>query len=306
MCHPADAGDYGETTTGRSAMRVMVTGASGRIGRFVVRECIAAGHSVVAVDRLAPVGEQAGAGTFDLLAGDGVAGGQVAGVLSGCDAVIHLGAIASPTRHAPEVVFGNNVRATFAVLQAADLVGVRRAVIASSVSALGTAYAVRRFSPLYAPVDEAHPLLGQDPYALSKEVDERIGEMFHRRNGMTVLAYRFHTVTNPGEAMALATQAHERPADAAHLLWGYVDVRDAAVACRMGVESEGLGFEVFNVVAADTLSDMPTMDLIRRYCPDTEVRALIEGTMSAWSTEKARRLLGWRAVRSWQDDEQPS
>jgi nucleoside-diphosphate-sugar epimerase len=35
-------------------MRIMVTGASGLVGRATVRECVAAGHSVVAVDRVVP------------------------------------------------------------------------------------------------------------------------------------------------------------------------------------------------------------------------------------------------------------
>jgi nucleoside-diphosphate-sugar epimerase len=284
-------------------MRIMVTGASGLVGRATVRECVAAGHSVVAVDRVVPPSGLWPDKNPEFREVDLVDVGQVAGLLAGCDAVIHLGAIPRPTRHAPEVVFGNNVRATFAVLQAADLVGVRRAVIASSVSALGTAYAVRPFSPLYAPVDEAHPLLGQDAYALSKEVDERIAEVFHRRNGMSVLAYRLHAVTEGGKANDLATDAREHPENWAHLLWGYIDVRDAATAFRLGVETDGLGFEAFNIIAHDSLSDVPTEELIRRYSPQTEIRTPIEGTDSAWSSEKAYRLLGWRSAHNWRTDE---
>ena len=104
--------------------------------------------------------------------------GQVAGALVGCGAVVHLGAYPAPYGHADEVVFINNVRATFATLQAASLLGVKKAVIASSLSALGTAWALEPFAPLYAPVDEAHPNIGTDPYALSKEVDEATGELY--------------------------------------------------------------------------------------------------------------------------------
>jgi nucleoside-diphosphate-sugar epimerase len=282
-------------------VRILVTGASGLVGRAVVRECVAAGHTVVAADRVAlPDPAADGAAEFREVVLVDV--GQVAGVLAGCDAVIHLGAIPKPTRHAPEIVFGNNVRGTFAVLQAADLLGIRRAVIASSVSAIGTAYAVHRFSPSYAPVDEGHPLLGQDPYGLSKEVDERIAEMFHRRNGMTVLAYRLHHVTRPGESRAMADEVRRRPEGLAHLLWGYIDVRDAATAFRLGVETGGLGFEAFNIVAHDSLGDQPTESMIRRYSPETEIRSPIEGTAGAWSIDKARRLLGWEPVHSWRDD----
>ena len=40
--------------------------------------------------------------------------GQVAGLLKGCDAVVHLGAIPSPWGHADEVVFTNNTINTYA------------------------------------------------------------------------------------------------------------------------------------------------------------------------------------------------
>jgi nucleoside-diphosphate-sugar epimerase len=270
----------------------------------VVRELVAQGHQVVNADRLPPPNDPA---TPEVLAApyrevDLTDVGQVADALAGADAVVHLGAIPHPVRHPGEVVFRNNVLSTFAVLQAAALLGVRRAVFASSVSALGTAYAVRPFAPLYAPVDEAHPLLGQDPYALSKEVDERTGAMFHRRTGMQVLAFRFHWVARPGEAAARA-RLPDTAERYAHLLWGYTDVRDAALACRLGVEAAGLGFEVFNITAADTLLELPTEEALRRYAPQVEVRAPIPGTGSAWSIEKARRLLGYEPQRSWRVDE---
>src|SRR5260370_2519393 len=166
---------------------------------------------VVDADRASPpregVARSAGAGKrafqfaqIDLLDVD-----RVAGALSGVQAVIPLGAIPGPNRHADEVVFGNNTRATFAVLQAAHLQGVRKAVIASSISALGPSFSPEPTTPLYAPVDEDHPLLGADPYALSKEVDEHTAPMFHPRPGMSVAALRFSFVATPdavGEAVA--------------------------------------------------------------------------------------------------------
>jgi nucleoside-diphosphate-sugar epimerase len=217
--------------------------------------------------------------------------------------VIHLGAYPVPYGHADEVVFVNNVRATFATLQAASLLGVKKATIASSISALGTAWAMEPFAPLYAPVDEAHPLIVKDCYGLSKEVDERTAEMFHRRTGVQVVALRFHWVALHEEAKAVAKEVSADPRIETwrRILWGYVDLRDAAAACRLGIEAEGLGFEPFNVVAADTLSATPTEELIRTVTPSVEIRRPIPGTASAFSTEKARRLLGWTPAHSWRE-----
>jgi nucleoside-diphosphate-sugar epimerase len=285
-------------------VRVLVTGGSGHIGKFVVADLVEHGHEVVSVDRKPITRDQIqGQPGVRFREGDTTNVGHMAGAMAGCDAVIHLGAIPAPYHHPDEVVFANNVLGTFAVLQAASLVGIKKAVIASSLSALGTAYAVRLFSPPYAPVDEDIPLLGQDCYALAKEVDERTAEMFHRRVGMQVLAYRFTWVANPEDIkpMAETLNADPRHNDWWRLLWSYVDVRDAASACRLGIEVDGLGFEVFNITGSDILNDTPTEELIRAHCPDTELRAPIPGTATAFSIEKARRLLGYEPVFGWRD-----
>jgi nucleoside-diphosphate-sugar epimerase len=279
-------------------MRVLVTGGSGRIGQAVVRDLVEHGYEVVSADQQRPAIRSTDHRFVETDLGEV---GQVAGVMAGCAAVIHLGAIPAPYGHADEVVFRNNVGATFAVLQAASLLGVRKAVIASSISALGTAYAPKHFAPLYAPVDEAHPLIAKDCYALSKEVDERTGEMFHRRVGMQVAAMRFSLVTTMDDIRARAEELRERPDldDWWRLLWAYVDVRDAASACRRAIEVDGLGFDVFNVTAADTLASKPTEELIRTYAPTVEIRKPISGTASGFSIEKAQHLLGWKPVYSW-------
>lgn len=282
-------------------MKVLVTGGSGRLGTFAVRELLNHGHEPINADRQHLNGASPLDAEVRLVQTDLGDVGQVAGAMIGCDAVLHLGAIPAPYRHADEVVFANNTQATFAVCQAASLLGVRRLVIASSISALGTAWAPTPFPPRYAPVDEAHPLLVHDAYGLSKEVDERTAEMFHRRAGIEVAALRFHWVALAEEAAAKAATIAEDPRadDWWRLLWGYVDARDAALACRLALEAPKIGFEVFNVTAADTLSDVPTELLINRFTPSVTLRAAIRGTESAFSLAKARNLLGFSPRYSW-------
>jgi nucleoside-diphosphate-sugar epimerase len=229
--------------------------------------------------------------------------GQVAGAISGCQAVIHLGAIPGPNRHPDEVVFDNNTRATFAVLHAASLLGVRRVVIASSIAVLGPSFSPDPTTPLYAPVDELHPLLGADSYALSKEVGECTAAMFHRRAGMEIAALRFTFIGSPDELAESAARLRRNVASSSRTLWSYVDIRDAATATRLAIEADGLAFEVFNVAAADTLSDIATEKLLRDYAPSVELRHPILGNASAYSIEKARLMLGYEPAHSWRDDE---
>ncbi len=279
-------------------MNVLVTGGSGKLGQYVVSDLADNGYTVVSVDQKQPQSLPEGA-RFIFTSLQSI--GEIAGAMKGCDAVIHLGAIPNPYGHPDEVVFSNNTMATFNVLQAASLLGVKRAAIASSVSAYGAAWSPTPLHPRYAPLDESHPMDNHDAYGLSKEVDERTAEMFCRRDVMQIAAMRFHWVGWPDEIEAIGRDARDETwlKNSAKTLWGYVDVRDAAAACRLAIESDFGGFEPFNVVAPDTQSEIPTDELLATYAPNTEVRGSIPGTSSGFTTEKARRLLGWECQHGW-------
>lgn len=284
-------------------MKILVTGGSGRVGVEVVRDLVAHGHAVISADQRRPDPAQQGAGVRYVQIDNGNVG-EVAGAMFGCDAVIHLGAIPNPYAHADEHVFMNNVGGTFATFQAAKLLGIQKVVFASSVSALGMSWAPVPFPPRFAPIDESHPMIVSEAYGLSKEVDERIGEMFHRQTGMQVIALRFHWVARHEESVARAKAVKLDPEVGDYrILWGYLDIRDAASICRIGAEINGLGFEPFIVTASDTLSDLNTEDLIRKYAPATEIRKPIPGNAGAYDISKAKRLLGWEPKHSWRDSE---
>jgi nucleoside-diphosphate-sugar epimerase len=280
-------------------VKVLVTGGNGRLGRWVGPALVADGHEVVSVDRHLPATQAPGVHYREVEMGDL---GQVIGAASGCDALVHLAAIPQPYQHPDEVVFLNNVGATYNALQAAMTLGIDRAIIASSISAHGMAFGRPVFPPLYAPIDEAHPFVAKDPYALSKETDERTAEMFVRRAGMTILAYRFHWIGLPGESRRRALDpAYSAEQDAVNL-WGYIDVRDAANAVCLGLKADVHGFHPFLIVAKDTLRPEPTAELIERYLPHLELRDSFPGHVAGWSTARARELLGFVPRYSWRDD----
>lgn len=285
--------------------RILVTGGNGKLGGAVIQDLLAHDYDVIAADRVRPEGGSVhGARVVETDLGDV---GQVAGAMLGCDAVIHLGAIPAPYGHADEVVFRNNTGATFAVLQAASLLGIRRAAIASSGSIYGTAWSKRHMTALYAPVDEDHPLLNHDPYGLSKEVDERTAEMFCRRDGMSIAALRFHWIARLDEQIASVPRYRDRDmlVEGSRAWWGYVDLRDAARACRLAIEvarDRPFGFEAMNIAAADTLLEIPTEDAIRSVAPDTEIRLPMTSTAGAFEIGTAKRIIGWEPLHSWRDE----
>jgi nucleoside-diphosphate-sugar epimerase len=277
---------------------VLITGGSGRLGQLAIDELLNHGYEVINADRRRGPADGPDAKFVESDLSDV---GQVAGLLRDCDALVHLGAIPAPWSHPDEVVFTNNVNATYAVLQAAWVTGIQKVVFASSASAYGMAWSKASRPPLYVPVDEAHPFLVAEPYGLSKEVDERIAEMFHRRSGMQIVGLRFHQVVRPSEYETMHPSGGIDPAGNPNNLWAYTDGRDAAAAIRLGLEAEGLGFEAFNIIARDTFRIEPTETLLDTYLPNVERRAPLPGNTSLFTIDKAERLLGWTPKYSWRD-----
>lgn len=272
---------------------VIVTGGAGRLGAYVVDE-LARRHSVKVADRKPPGQDVAYVETDirDLAA--------VSAAMEGCDAVVHLAAIPSPRDAPPEVVFATNLMGTWNVLQAAHTLGLGKVVLCSSECATGLCYQSEDRPPLYMPVDEAHPLRPVDPYSLSKQLGEAAGQSFARR-GLDVSAVRPTYILFPDERDSIA----ERGSDPAHPdLWSYVEPDDVARAFRLALEREGTGFEAFFASAADTISPMPTLELVeRRFGALPEVRdpALYEANPHAaiYDITRAREALGYAPTSDW-------
>ncbi len=273
-------------------MRVAVTGASGGLGRHVVADVLAAGHEVRAIDRVLP--DEQGcpfimADIRDL--------GQMCGALAGCDAVAHLAAIPSPGGHTSEELFSVNVLGTFNVLEAARLLGVRRVVTISSAAVLGHAFAERQQVPLhYFPIDEDHALAPEDVYGLSKLVGEETCRTFHRHTGGSAVSLRFPILwdsrTQPDRLERLAGEEQR----GMFTLWGYIDITDAARACRLALEAPNLGAEALYVAAPDTFSPVPSATLVRRYFPAASIHNGDEqGHWSLLDGSRAERLIGFTA-----------
>ncbi|MFI9554921.1 NAD-dependent epimerase/dehydratase family protein [Nonomuraea endophytica] len=272
--------------------RVLVTGAAGRIGRSVLGLLAARGVEAVALERSDP-GELPAA---RVVTGDATDPATVRVALDGVDAVIHLAAIATPEWLPAEQVFGLNTLATFTVLEQAGLAGVRRVCLASSMAADGVPFAARELHPAYVPVDELLPSQSEDPYALSKQVDELTSATMARRHGMGIVALRLPYVGGFDERLdAFAARCAADPGENARGYWAYLETRDAARACVLALGVPGPGVEVVNVCAPETMAKEPTEELLRRYHPDAEVRAPLPGRTVPVDLSKAERLLGFTA-----------
>jgi nucleoside-diphosphate-sugar epimerase len=289
--------------------RVIVTGGSGKAGRYVVEELVDHGYAVLNLD-LRPLPSL----PARTLITDLTDAGQVFNALASyvgaidaastrpmpIDAVVHLAAIPAIFMVPDNEVFRINTLSTYNVLDAASKLGIGKAIIASSETTYGLCFAYEDRVPVYLPLDEDYPVDPMDSYALSKVVNERTGRAFHLRNGMDVYAYRIGNVIEPHEYPALI-EGFADPVARRRIVWSYIDARDLAQACRRGIETDGSGFRVFNIANDEVSSDLPTRDLLRRYYPDVPVRLELGEHETLLSNRRAKKELGFRPAHTWMD-----
>jgi nucleoside-diphosphate-sugar epimerase len=294
-------------------MRVLVTGALGHVGRTVVPALQAAGHQVVATDRAEPRFGYVAPETARYVTADLTDAGQVYALVGGAadgegppagrfDAVVHAAAIPAPGRHAPHVIFTNNLSAVFNVVEACVRWGVPRLVNISSESVNGFVFAERPFHPRYLPIDEALPSLPQDPYALAKHLGEQVCDAAVRRSDLRCVSLRPSWVQDADSyARNLGPFLADRSLVAGNG-WSYIDAADLAEAIRLSVECDLPGHEVFYLAAADTFG-RDLHEAFRAAFPgaDTELRPLARPDESAINCRRAAERLGWRPTRSWRD-----
>lgn len=287
-----------------TARRVCVTGATGKAGRAAVIELREHGYDVVATDT-AVTGDDANNG---VLRADLTDYGQATEVLRGADAVVHLANIPAPGRLTPAVTFNANVSMNFNVFHAAAALGLSAVVWASSETTLGLPFGGGReqvpggegVAPKYAPVDEDHFPHPNTTYALSKVTSETIAAQISGWSGIPFIGLRISNIMEPGDYERFPSfwpDPHLRKWN----LWGYVDVRDVAAACRLGLEAETSGSQNVIIAAADTVMNRPSRDLLDEVFPGVKLTREAGEFGTLLAIDRARELIGYEPRHSWRD-----
>ena len=280
--------------------RICVTGASGKAGRSVVRDLLEHGYRVTATDISSSINDlQHGAVRADL-----TDYGQALEVLKDVDAVIHLANIPAPDINTPAVTFNTNMVMNFNVFEAAASCGLSRVVWASSETTLGLSFSTTHaLPPRYAPVDEDHYPVPTSTYALSKVASETIAGHIALWSGIQFVALRFSNIMDPDDYQAFPSMwadPHLREWN----LWGYVDGRDVAAACRLalGAPAQALvGSPGLIIAAADTVMNRPSRELLAEVFPGVPLTRDIGEFETLLAIERARDLIGYTPRHSWRD-----
>lgn len=287
---------------------VIVTGGSGKAGRATIKELLAHGYQVLNVDSVAPAEQLCHFMKTDLNdLGQTV---DAIRLLTGTidrrrmaigdpPAVIHLAGIPAPGLAPDATIFQNNMMTTYNVFSAAIRAGLTRVVWASSETTYGIPFT--RSPPSFAPVIEEHALMPESGYALAKVLCERAASEMHRWNpDTTFVGLRISNIFEEKDYDAIPSFWND-PALRRWNLWSWVDARDVAQACRLGIEAPVKGAEVFTIAAADTLMTTPSRDLMAAHFPDTTVDAKLGEFETLLSIDKAHRMLGYAPRHGWRN-----
>jgi len=291
-------------------MRIFFTGGSGKAGRHVAPHLAAQGHHVTNAD-LVPLDHP---DVADLRV-DLTDAGQTYSALAGLatideleleqkpayDAVVHFAAVPRILLAPDATTYATNVLSTYHVLEAATRLGVRKVVFASSETTYGICFAQGERRPLYVPVDEDHPTVPEDSYAMSKVAGEATARAFQARTGADVYGLRINNVIEPHEYAELFPDFLADPARRRRNVFAYIDTRDLGQMVQRCLEVDGLGYEVFNVANADMSVAATNREVRDRFYDSVEVRREMGRDETFYSIDKARHLLGYEPEQSWRD-----
>ncbi|MCW2984977.1 MAG: Nucleoside-diphosphate-sugar epimerase [Conexibacter sp.] len=286
-------------------MKLLITGAHGKVGRATTAAALAAGHKVTGVDLARPGFDRPAPGAPRYQQADLTEAGSAFALLAQTrfDAVIHAAAIPEPTGNPPHVVFHNNLMGAFNLLEAAVRFGVPRFVNVSSETVPGFFFPERPWLPDYLPIDEEHPVRPQDPYALAKSFSEQLCDAAVRRSDIKTITIRPSWVQNDDNyAWNLGPQLRDPDTPSAGF-WAYIDAEDLADALLLAAASDLPGHEVFYIASPDAASNLTLPELLERHdlAGRIELRDLDRPDAGGISIAKARRLLGYDPRRSWRD-----
>lgn len=292
-------------------MRILFTGGTGKAGRHAIAYLIERGHRVLNVDRIPlemdgvdnRIADITNAGhMFDVM--NSYAGFdelEPGTGLPAFDAVVHFAAVPRILLTPDNECFRVNTIGTYNVIDAAVKAGVRKIVFASSETTYGICFADGERKPEYLPIDEDHPTIPEDSYAMSKVVNEVTARSFQRRTGVDIYGLRINNVIEPHEYERDFPGYSENPQLRLRNFFAYIDARDLGHMVNCCLSVDGLGYQVFNVSNDNHSVATPTPELIKRFYADVPLTCDLAEDATFYSNAKARDLLGFRPQHDWRE-----
>ena len=290
-------------------MRIFFTGGSGKAGQYAVKHLRDLGHLVTNIDLDAPADGRS-------LRVDLADAGQVASAMQAYadfdeldpgtgvpryDAVVHFAAVPRIMIVPDNETFRINTMSTYNVIDAAVKAGVPKIIFASSETTYGVCFHDGEVKPAYIPIDEEHPTVPQDSYAMSKVVNEATARSFQARSGTDIYGLRINNVIEPHEYAENFPDFMAHPEKRRRNIFAYIDARDLAQMVERCLATDGLGYEVFNVSNDDLSVDLTSDEVIARFYQGVPKTRQMGENETFYANDKAKRMLGFAPKHSWRD-----
>jgi nucleoside-diphosphate-sugar epimerase len=234
-------------------MRVCVTGGTGFLGGFLVRDLLAKGATVRVLARPSPRADALAKTGVEIIHGDLAAPDSISRAVAGADIVYHLAAKVGSA--AMSAYFATNVAGTERVLNACAQQRVGQFVYASSLAVYGPIKEGERIDE-DTPFDERPEL--RDPYAQSKIAADRLVSAFAHRTGQPTVILREGIIFGPGRALPLGMFAVHM--GNTNIVFGNPQNRfplnyvENLIDAMQAAASSGTGLRQFNVLDDDDLT----------------------------------------------------
>lgn len=286
--------------------KVLVTGGSGFIGSHVVDKLIAAGITPRIFDMVpSPFHPE---GSVDTYLGELDDLTALTAAMAGCDAVLHLAAVADVGQVAVDPVFAERVnsRGTLNVLEAAREAGVGRVVYASTIWAYDGCAAEQ--------VDEDSPLgLPKHLYTATKIAGEMYCRSYSELFGVTTTILRFGIPYGPRARPAAVVPQFVRKALAGDPLTiagkgdqtrRFVYVEDLADGCVAGLLPQAAD-RIYNLVGVEETTILEIAEVVRDLLGEVDI-VHVEGRPGDFKGavvdhRRAEKELGWTATTGFAD-----
>lgn len=277
-------------------MRVLVTGAAGKLGSATVRALVQAGLDVSATDQRYTAELGVPFRTANLLDEH-----ALYPLLEGMDALVHLGnhpnRLAGPS---PQRILAENTAMNANVFTAALDVGVKHVVFASSIQVMITTDRVRTepHTLPYLPLDgEAPQDPGLNPYALSKQ----FGEEFLRtaagaRPELAATSVRYPMLVGDWFEKRLFADGGRVRREVLHLgeATAHLSFEDAGALVVPLLSRGQSGYrQIFPAQSID-VANLPPPDLIRRFYPGVRCKKPLESIDRLIDISEVVQAFGWR------------
>lgn len=292
-------------------MRIFFTGGSGKAGRHAIAHLVERGYTVTNAD-LAPLNmpgvadlriDLTDAGhVFNALYAFARGEEQEAGTgTPRYDAIVHFAAVPSLMLRPDNETYQVNVASTYNILDAAAKLGIKKVIFASSETTYGICFYDGEKKPAYIPIDEKHPTVPQDSYAMSKVVNEVTARSFQERTGFDIYGLRINNVIEPHEYAKKFPPFMKDAGLRRRNIFAYIDARDLGHMVDRCLQTDGLGYEVFNVSNDDMSVSLTSDEVIARFYQGVEKRRDMGRDETFFANDKAKRMLGFAPKHSWRE-----